>query len=82
MEKITFKKSGGDIFCEKYNTYVSGDYLLLLDNMEQFEKDYEECFGWIPSAEESKKAIEFVELFLANIGHQNTRNNTARCVSG
>lgn len=67
--KFNKKDSAGDVWCEKYKKYVhyQTNYLAE-DTLLQLEKNYETAFDEIPSADDMKKALQFIALFCAEIG--------------
>ncbi len=59
--------SGGDTFSQKYEVYVKDRYTTG-DIIDQLELNYLSAFGFDPSKSDMQSALNFVSLFLAEVG--------------
>ena len=57
----------GDVFVPKYNCYSSENLSSMSDTLVQLEKNYEDAFGEVPSADDMKNALKFVSSLFAEI---------------
>lgn len=70
----------GDTYSKKYDQYVNAD-ILMDSTLTQLEKNFEDVYEHEPSAEDMKKSLKLMYLFLAEIGETCATTIQARAAS-
>ena len=79
--KSEFVKAGSDYWCEKYGQYVRDLDHYVIENLQQFERDWYDEHGIYPSVEETKSFMRMFVGMLRNIHYQNHESRYAHACS-